>query len=110
MGSRKTLGYHADAQRSYRLALAIEPDRVAAKVNLGLSLALSGDAQQALAILRPLAQGPAASPRMQQDLAVALVLAGDSDEAAQVLRTDIPPPKVLAAVTGYRAPLEDPAQ
>ncbi len=101
--ARDLLGRHAEAQRSYRLALTLDPGRQAAEINLGLSLALSGDAQQALAILRPIASGPGVSPRVRQDLAVALVLAGDDEEAARVLHTDMPRPEALALVTNYHA-------
>jgi Flp pilus assembly protein TadD len=101
--ARDLLGHHADAQTAYRLALAIDPGRTAAGINLGLSLALSGDLQQALGILRPIALSPGASPRMRQDLAVALVIAGNDEEAAQVLHADMDQRQVLAAVTGYHA-------
>jgi Flp pilus assembly protein TadD len=101
--ARDLLGQHAEAQRAYRLALAIEPERAAANVNLALSLALSGDPRQALTILRPIALSPGASPRVRQDLAVALVLAGDDEEAGRVLHTDMPQPEALALVTDYHA-------
>jgi Flp pilus assembly protein TadD len=101
--ARDLLGQHAEAQRAYRLALAVEPGRTAANVNLALSLALSGDPRQALAILRPIALSTGASPRMRQDLAVALVLAGNDEEAGRVLHTDMPRPEALALVTGYHA-------
>jgi Flp pilus assembly protein TadD len=101
--ARDLLGQHAEAQRAYRQALAVEPGRTAASVNLALSLALSGDPRQALAILRPIALSPGASPRVRQDLAVALVLAGEDEEAGRVLHTDMPQPEALALVTGYRA-------
>jgi Flp pilus assembly protein TadD len=101
--ARDLLGRHAEAQRSYRLALTVDPGRQAAEINLGLSLALSGDVRQALVILRPIASGPGVSPRVRQDLAVALVLAGDDAEAAKVLHTDMPRPEALALVTNYHA-------
>jgi Flp pilus assembly protein TadD len=101
--ARDLLGQHAEAQHAYRQALAVEPGRTAASVNLALSLALSGDPRQALAILRPIALSPGASPRVRQDLAVALVLAGEDEEAGRVLHTDMPQPEALALVTGYRA-------
>jgi Flp pilus assembly protein TadD len=101
--ARDLLGQHTDAQNAYRLALAIEPGRTAADINLGLSLALSGNPRQGLEILRPIALSPGASPRMRQNLAVALVLAGSDEEAAQVLHTDMDRPQVLAAVEGYRS-------
>ena len=83
--------------------LRSSPDAAAANVNLALSLALSGDPRQALAILRPIALSPGASPRMRQDLAVALVLAGEDEEAGRVLHTDMPQPEALALVTDYQA-------
>jgi Flp pilus assembly protein TadD len=101
--ARDLQGQHAEAQRAYRQALAVEPGRSAANVNLALSLALSGDPRQALAILRPIALSPGASPRMRQDLAVALVLAGEDEEAGRVLHTDMPQPEALALVTDYQA-------
>ena len=57
----------------------------AAQVNLGLSLALAGATDRALAILRPLANDPAADGKVRQDLAVALTLAGDAARAGKVL-------------------------
>jgi Flp pilus assembly protein TadD len=101
--ARDLLGQHAEAQSSYRLALALEPERTAAQINLGLSLALSGDPQQGLAILRPIALSPGASPRMRQDLAVTLVLAGNDAEALRVLHADMNQPEALAAATGYQS-------
>jgi Flp pilus assembly protein TadD len=95
------LGRHDEAQRNYRRALAIEPDRVAANVNLALSLALSNNPQQALEILRPLASGPGTTSKIRQDLAVAFALAGDDAEAASALRTDISQPEVIATVAAY---------
>ena len=100
--AKDLLGQHGDAQQSYRRALALDPDRMAASVNLGLSLAVSGDPQQALGILRPLAAGPQSSKRTRQDLAVALALAGDNDAAAAVLRTDVAPPQVPQMIAAYQ--------
>ena len=95
------LGRHDEAQRTYRRALDIEPDQVAASVNLGLSLALSNDPRQALTILEPIASGSMATPRIRQDLAVALALAGDDAGAATILHKDIAHPQVLATIAGY---------
>jgi Flp pilus assembly protein TadD len=75
----------------------------AAKVNLGLSLALGGATGRALDILRPLANDPAADGKVRQDLAVALTLAGDAAQAGKVLAADLPPDKVSTALAGYAA-------
>ena len=76
---------------------------MAAKVNLGLSLALAGATDRALSILRPLASEPTADGRVRQDLAVALTLAGDESQAGKILSADLPQDKVSAALTGYAA-------
>lgn len=88
--ARDLQGHHAAAQAAYAAALALTPDMIAAQVNLGLSLALSGQTSRALSILRPLAARSEATPRVRQDLAVALALAGNDSEAEQVLRMDQP--------------------
>ena len=88
--ARDLQGHHAAAQAAYATALALTPDMIAAQVNLGLSLALSGQTDRALSILRPLAARSEATPRVRQDLAVALALAGNESEAEQVLRMDQP--------------------
>ena len=75
----------------------------AAKVNLGLSLALSGATDRALAILRPLASDPAADGRVRQNLAVALALAGDETQAGRVLAAELPQDKIGTALAGYAA-------
>ena len=54
------------------MALGITPSSVAVQVNLGLSLALSGDAPGAVRLLQPLATVPSATPRVRHDLALAL--------------------------------------
>jgi Flp pilus assembly protein TadD len=94
---------HSEAQAAYQAALTREPHLAAAQVNLGLSLALAGATDRALAILRPLARDPGADERVRQDFAVALALAGDETEAGKVLAADLPQDKVSAALAGYLA-------
>ena len=95
-------GRHRDAQAEYRTALA-QGDSDGTRVNLGLSLAMAGDAPEALAVLRPLAQDPAATPRVRHNLAFALALAGDRAGAERILAPDLPRDEVLAALSGYTA-------
>lgn len=92
---------HADAQEAYRSALRVEPGQAAPQVNLGLSMALSGNANGALAILRPLAADPSAAPKVRHDLAAALSIAGDTASAAHILQQDMPTDQVKAAMAGY---------
>lgn len=95
-------GRHQQAQEAYGRALAAQPDMAAAQVNMGLSLAVSGNPQRAITILRPLADGGSSSARVRHDLAVALALAGDDEEAAHVLSVDMRPHEAADAVTGIR--------
>ncbi len=77
--------HHAAAQEAYRAALALSPDMADVRVNLGLSLALSGQAEQAVQILRPLASDPGATQLWHADLAVALAQSGDLAGARRAL-------------------------
>jgi Flp pilus assembly protein TadD len=87
--ARDLLGRHADAQDAYRRALGINPELQAAQVNLALSLAMSGDGQNATRILRPLATGPGASRKLRHDYAAVLAMSGNRSEAEQVLAPDL---------------------
>jgi cell division septation protein DedD len=118
-------GRHTEAQAAYRRALAAAPGMSEAAVNLGLSLALSGDGTQAVGMLRPLATAPEASPLQRADLALAVAgtrtadtipappaseattLAINVAPSVAVHRQDLPPPVAVATVTrkGRAAPL-----
>jgi Flp pilus assembly protein TadD len=97
------LGQHAAAQVNYRKALNVQPDLSAAQVNLGLSLAVSGHAQEGVAMIQPLAQGSAATPRSREDLATALLLSGQESAARTVLRRDIPENRLDDSIRALRA-------
>ena len=88
--ARDLLGNFAGATPPYQQALLLSPGNTGIEVNLGLSLALSGDPQDALEYLGPLANGPDATPKIREDYATALLAAGQSDQARQVLAVDVP--------------------
>jgi Flp pilus assembly protein TadD len=96
-------GHHTAAQDAYRLALGAAPAFMAAQVNLGLSLALSGNADEAVRQLRPLAAAPDATPLVRQDLALALTLNGRKDEASAMLGRDMRPDQVRDALDAFEA-------
>ncbi|MEM1147619.1 MAG: hypothetical protein AAGH49_07495 [Pseudomonadota bacterium] len=75
---------HAQAQDAYRIALEREPDRVSTLSNYGLSLALTGQLQEAEASLRKAANLPGADVRVRQNLALILGLQGRFDEMVKV--------------------------
>ena len=82
-------GRHDQAQQDYRRGLALTPDQPSLRNNLGLSQALSGDFNGAIATLSDLASRPGATPRNRQNLALVYGLAGDNTHAALVARTDL---------------------
>ena len=97
-------GKHRDAQTIYRGALSIGGgDQLATRVDLGLSLALTGDSQQALEQLRPAAAAPNVNSRVRQDLAAALTLAGDEKGAEVLLGHDMSQEQVASLISGYEA-------
>jgi Flp pilus assembly protein TadD len=83
------MGDHVSAQAYYRRGLAIEPNSLALQNNFGLSLALSGNFDESIRILKVLAVNPGATPRNRLNLALAYGLAGQSDEAARASRNDL---------------------
>ncbi|WOR14299.1 hypothetical protein RYZ27_11010 [Hyphomonas sp. FCG-A18] len=75
---------HDKAQQAYREALKREPDRVSTLSNYGLSLALSGNLEQAELHLQRAASLPGADGRVRQNLALVLGLQGKFEEMAAV--------------------------
>ena len=96
--ARDLLGDFSGATAPYQQALLLDPGNGAIEVNLGLSLALAGDPQDALQYLGPLANGPGATPKIREDYATALLAAGQAGEARQVLAIDVPPQQLDAAI------------
>jgi len=83
------LGEHAAAQEAYREGLAVSPENPSLANNLGLSLALDGQFQEAIDTLNQLADGDADMVTARQNLALAYGLAGRDDEAARVAGRDL---------------------
>jgi Flp pilus assembly protein TadD len=82
-------GRHAEAQANYRRGLDLRPGDPGLRSNYGLSLAITGQAQAAIAQLAPLAGSRDATPRMRQNLAFAYAMAGDLTNALQLCRRDM---------------------
>jgi tetratricopeptide (TPR) repeat protein len=106
--ARDLQGRHADAQTVYRQALAISPDLDSAKVNLALSMAMSGQGAAAVQLLKAKANEPGAPTKIRHDYAVVLAMAGNRPEAERVLSENLSPDEVhqvLDAVTGTHTKL-----
>jgi Flp pilus assembly protein TadD len=84
-----SLDRHAEAQASYRAVLAAAPRQVSARNNLALSLAVTGQFDEAVALLTPLVRSSEATPRIRENLALVYGLMGDADSAAMLSRSDL---------------------
>ena len=71
-------GQHQQAQAYYQRGLQYAPGDAALTVDLALSLALSGNYPNAIAMLQPVAMAPAASAQERQTLALIYGLQGTS--------------------------------
>jgi Flp pilus assembly protein TadD len=99
---------HAGAQAAYQQALLLQPGSVSTEVNLGMSLALSGDGPDALQYLGPLATSQEATPKIREDYAAALVAAGRPDEARAVLAIDLPADGVQQLMADFALAISTP--
>lgn len=88
------IGQHASAQQRYRQGLKLAPADRSISLDLALSLALSEHFDEAIAILRPIAQGPGATAQERQTLALIYGLKGDQNAARQVALVDLDPGSV----------------
>ncbi|HZT89750.1 MAG TPA: tetratricopeptide repeat protein [Stellaceae bacterium] len=82
-------GQHREAQKRYRQALGLRPGDPALTIDLALSLALTENYPEAIALLRPLATGPGGTPAERQTLALIYGLQGDRRQAEQLARADL---------------------
>lgn len=82
-------GRHAEAQATYRRGIEMAPDYVPLRSNYGLSLAITGPPQEAIAQLVPIAGSARADARVRQNLAFAYAMAGDLENALQLCRRDL---------------------
>ena len=83
------MGRHAEAQAKYRQGIELAPEYLPLRSNYGLSLAISGQAQEAIAQLAPLAASRAADGRVRQNLALAYAMNGDLESCLQISRKDL---------------------
>ena len=83
------VGQHEEAQARYKRGLELLPGDPALSLDLALSLAITGDYPQAIALLRPIAAAPGASAHDRQTLALIYGLQGNRQAAEQFARMDL---------------------
>jgi Flp pilus assembly protein TadD len=92
---------HGEAQARYRRGLELAPGDPGLSLNLALSLALTGDYDQAITRLQPVAAGPSATPRERQTLALIYGLKGDRVAATKLASMDLEPAAVQHNLAAY---------
>jgi len=95
-------GDRSAAQEVYRTGLDEIPGDLTLMNNLGLSLALDGQHDEALALLTEVVAKAEAGPRHRQNLALALGLAGRPEQAAQIGRHDLAEREIQNNLAYYR--------
>ena len=101
--ARDLLGHHAEAQAAYRQAIGIDAAMHGAQVNLALSLAMAGRAEDAVPMLRPLADAPNATRNVRDNMAAVLAMSGDRSGAQTILAQNLPPEQVDQAIAIFTA-------
>jgi len=86
-----TQGDNRAAQESYAKADILSPDNPTILNNMGLSQALAGHLDQALATMTRAADLPNATAQTRQNLALLLALKGKSAQAEKLATHDLPP-------------------
>ncbi|MGH7035608.1 MAG: tetratricopeptide repeat protein, partial [Stellaceae bacterium] len=95
------MGNTAAATAAFKRGLAMTPEDLDLLNNYGLSQALAGDYDGAIATLHRVATDPRASSRNRLNLALVLGLAGRSEDAAQVARIDLDEKAVRSNLAYY---------
>jgi Flp pilus assembly protein TadD len=94
-------GEHDRAATVYRQGLALAPQDLGLRNNLGLSEALAGRHDLAISILRAVANDPNATSQHRLNLALVLGLAGRAGDARQVALIDLDPVAAAKNVAFY---------
>ena len=97
------LGNHHAAQIDYQKALHINPLNVATNVDYSLSLAFSGQVDNAASLLQPLAEASDSDRKIREDYGAVLALGGHVKEASNILAFDLPSGQAHTAALAYRA-------
>jgi Flp pilus assembly protein TadD len=85
---------YAEAQAAYARALVLSPDNPVVLNNLGLSQAMAGKLDDAVATLKKAEDQPQASLQVRQNLALLLTLQGDVAAADRIASRGLPPEMV----------------
>lgn len=95
-------GQHLSAQKLYRRVISQDPEASSTVINLGLSLTLSDNADEALQYLKPLSLVSSDNTRVKGNTALALIVAGRPAEAQALLRSYLSEANARKAFLKYK--------
>ena len=95
------LGQHGEAQARYRRGLELAPGDPGLSLNLALSLALTGNYDEAITRLSPMALAASGTPSQRQTLALVYGLKGDIRSAEKLGLVDLEPSAVKHNLAYY---------
>ena len=95
------IGNHDAAMAAFERGLTKHPDDMELIGNMGLSMALAGDALEGAALLEDVVKQPAASAAHRQNLALAYVMAGDTTKAVRMASIDMDPSMARQTVAEF---------
>jgi Flp pilus assembly protein TadD len=101
-GVLDSLKRNDEARVRYRQALVLAPDEPQILNNYGMSFLLTGELDEAEAILKKAVNRPNATIRSRQNLALVLGLKGNFKEAEVVATKDLPPEQAKANIAFLR--------
>ena len=95
------VGNHAAALSAFERGLTKYPDDMELIGNMGLSMALAGDAHEGAALLEDVVKQPSASAAHRQNLALAYVMAGNTQKAVRMASIDLDPSMARQTVAEF---------
>lgn len=96
------MGYHRVSESLYRQLIASEPQRLDAKVNLGLSLVAQGREKEAINLLIRIARMPGSPVTARHNLAMAYALSGNVTATKEILQLDLRKGQLVENLCYYR--------
>jgi len=95
------IGNHDAALAAFERGLAKHPDDMELISNMGLSMALAGDALEGAVLLEDIVKQPSASAAHRQNLALAYVMSGDTHKAVRMASIDMDPAMARQTVAEF---------
>lgn len=95
-------GHYEKAIETFKTSLAIDPDRLTTRNNLGFTYILAGQLPEAIEIFEKLVDDPRVTVQHRQNLVLAYGMAGRENDARKIAMQDLPRAAVEKNIISYR--------